>query len=816
MVFLLWMTTILKVGAQEQQSLLNKFVTVKAASGSIKDYLSLMSDAGIPLSYSSNYIDLEQNKTITPGQYRVGALLELLFPDKQVNVELYQDKIILLAPDKPALYILSGFVRTNNSREILPYASVYVKELNVGAIANDYGHYTIKLPKGTYQLYVSYVGHEPENIVIRISENTIHNFNLATDAPLPVLTVNAAKQNIYALNNSTAVNPANIQRYPFGLGQADPLKVLQLKAGVAGGLSGSSLNVRGGGSDQNLVTLDRVPVYNYNHFGGILSIFNSDIVKRIDFFKGYFPSRYEGRLSSVIDVKTKDGDMNEHHGKLDIGLLTASAAFEGPVVKNKASYILSARRSWLDGVLRLLDPENLKTSYYLYDANIKLNYVLNPAHRIYFSGYTGSDNFNLNLFADPDWVLALNWSNKLLSLRWNQVHNPKMFRNTTVTFSQFNNSLNIGAEPKDLLYNRIREIGVNNDCSYHWQNDFVSTFGLGVNFTNFNAPFEDSNHNILNQRQRSAQLKYYMDNTIDLSSKWQLRAGLHYTCFFVQGKNYHSFQPRTLILYRFNEHNELTASYSIMTQFYHQISLNGISLPNEFRSPSTANLAPEHSSLYELSYSVQPFKRSRATLSLYYKNLRNILMYHSFKNGIDSAFDLWSGPLISGKGDNKGLEIEYGQQVGLCSFDIAYTLSKSRSSFEEINNGRYFNATNDMLHLLNAAITVTLSKRWIGTAIYAYSTGKRLTVLQNGQQAGAAVNEPNNYQLSDNYTISLGAVHNKKYKKNRSGALRFGINNLIGNPAPLIAVVEYDNREHSIHVLRPFRLLPYIGYSYSF
>ncbi|MBL1221966.1 TonB-dependent receptor plug domain-containing protein [Chryseobacterium sp. L7] len=818
--------------AQAKEGLLNKEVYITTENGTLGSYLSEIAGQGIPLSYSSNQLGLTQKIKLKKGRYKISTLLSMLLAKEPVRFEDRGNKILLYPVQvQPARnFKLSGFVYMQNSLEALPYATLKAPLNNIAVKANDYGFYSLELKPGTYIIEVSHIGYPPQVDTIHLKSDQVHDFHLKGEIQLEEVKI-LSRQNSF--RDPHAVNLKENPALPFTLGQQDPLKALQFRAGVSGGMASGSMNVRGGSSDQNLVLLDGAPVYNYNHFTGLLSIFNPDIVKHIDFYKGSFPSRYEGRLSSVIDIKTKEGNMQEYHGAANLGLLTNSVMFEGPIVKNKVSFIASARRSWIDGLIGLLDKGPSDFKYYLYDVNVKLNYRIDSTSRVYLSSYLGSDRFSLGISGENHPDFTLDWGNKLISARWNKVHNSRLFQNSTLLFSNYSNLVQDGGATGTEQFNRITDVGIDNDLTYQWNNNLQSFIGFRVNFTKFSAAVSDFYPEPVPdvETQRSVHLKFYSDNDISLSDKLKLKAGLHYTSFLVKNKTYHSFQPRTAISYDLNTSSRFFVAYSFMAQFYHQISLSGISIPNEFRAPSNKDLPPEEAIIFELGYRRSFSAGGGISIELYRKNFNNILMYRLDENymPVDETAP-WPDRIISGKGYSQGLEIEYKQKLNWLSLQANYTLSKTVYSSAQINEGKPFKAPTDLRNQVTFMATANLGKRWSISGVFNYSTGKSITVPQytlvdigDGLAGKNRLEnfdgyepEPNNYKLPDNYNLDLGAAYSKTYRSNRQGVLRFGINNVIGNPAPLFVNAEIEDNRFQVYQTNAIKILPYIGYSFKF
>ncbi|WP_145667665.1 TonB-dependent receptor [Chitinophaga polysaccharea] len=789
-------------------------VKIEIESASLSVHFSHLAAQGVTLSYNHAQLDLNRTIRLTKGTYPLREVLLLLLAGDGLEMMEVPGKVILYKPNrKPvALLTLSGFVYSGNTGEVLPGASVYVQDAQLAISTNDYGFYTLQLPPGNHIIRISYIGHLPVIDTIGISRPATRHFKL------PGLTqelkvVDVTSDNEPVPKERSLLNTHKTKQAPFPLGEPDPLRMAGLGAGV---YSSGGLNVRAGTTDQNLVLLDGAPIYNPYHFTGWLSIFNNDAIKRIDFFKGAFPARYEGRLSSVIDIKTKDGNMEAYHGTANVGFINTSVMLEGPVVKDKISFMGSFRRSWIDGLIRFVCRDCNELTYYLYDANIKLNYRIDSTNRIYLAGYAGSDMLRLGVFSEIT-IPTLRWGNRSLSFRWNKVINPRLFQNSIVVVSNFKNQWQDKLQSGTKQYNNITDIGVESNFHYSWSNEFSSSAGIKINFTGYRgkAEREDEGLTYPEQYLQAQQLKIYTDNDISISHNIRLKAGLNYTAFIAPGKTYHSFQPRNTLTYRIDKRHELFASYAVMTQFYHQITSSIASLPSEFRAPSTANLPPERSMIFELGF-IRRFRQGKFSAQFYGKKFADILMYQPLFDGVVKF-----GRLCSGTGNSQGLELELDKQWKSLDIQCAYTLGRASMQFDSIYNGRPFRSPNDITHIANLLLSKKLDKQWTLSFSGSFSTGRLVSLPMKtagapGQGSTYTVIEPNNHRLSDNYSLNFNAAYMKVYKSGKTGTLQFGINNLFCRPVPFYVDVTLINDKPEINISSPIRLFPYVTYSFSF
>lgn len=795
----------------QKTSLLEKKITIQIENDSIGAYITAIIAQGANLSLSNNKLNLGKKIKIDKGTYKLKTLLHLLFETESVKFLEKDNKIIIYTVSRaPDPFTISGFVYAGDSKEALPYATVRVLNTNIAVNCNDYGYYTLTLPENKYIINASYTGFTSQTDTILVNKTIKKNFNLTMGLSLAPVEVKSSKKPLNEI--SSIIDTQHVNALPFLMGQSDPLKLLTLKPGTYG----TSLNVRGGSSDQNLVLLDGVPIYNYNHFTSLLSIFDLQAIKQISFFKGGFPARYEGRLSSVIDVKTKDGDMQSYHGAANIGLLTGSAMIEGPIIKDKMSFMISARRSWIDALTEAIFDQDINFKYRMYDAYFKINYFINSSNRLYLGAYTGGDLIRVNFFSSE--APQLTWNNRTLSLRWNRVYNPRLFQNSVLMLSNYNNQF-ANADEDGTRKFRITDIGIENNLNYHWSSFLNSAIGLRINMTNFSSKNIEREQLI-----KSVHFKTYWDNDITLSDKVRIKAGLHYATFLTKNKVYNSFQPRTSLVYKYNTSNSLFASYAIMEQFYHQITQNTYALPSDLRMPSTDQLPPEKAFIYEAGYE-KTLNKGYIRLQLYEKKVSNILMYPPLYDTPDQ--DEIQSPLI-GFGNSRGLELEFSKQFKKFDVQTSYTLSKSTLRFPTINNGQTFNSPNDITHQIKGAVTWNINQSWVLSTMFNYSSGVLISAPESfsyndkkdsypvDPNQSNEISKPNNYRLPRNYNVDVGVSKTKKTKSGNQSRLYFGVNNLVGQSPPFIIETSLSNGTFNVEQARMFKYFPYVGYTYTF
>lgn len=826
------------LNAQNKAGLLNTPIKITHRKGLISSFLTQVEQTGILLTYNPDNIRMNRKITLSNRISTVGELLEEILRAESIQIKEYEGKILLIS--NPRLITLSGFIKEEGSSEVIIGANITETESNSIAVTNGFGFYSISLEKGSYELTITHTGYSPVTVKVNLDGKSIRkDIFLKSGVDLPELVVTKSTESRNNLNvGGDHVDLEAANKLPSFLGEKDVIRAIQLYPGVSGNSGGSvSMFVRGGNADQNLVTLDDISIYNINHFNGMFSIFNPDVLKSVDFYRSDFPSKYGGRLSSVLNVRSKDGNMEKYHGHTTIGLLYASTGLEGPVIKNKASFSLNTRRSWLD-LLGAKALEDAGLYYYFLDVNLKLNYIANPNNRFYISTYLGNDSYRQKLDIPEDSKEALRstlkWGNRLVAFRWNSILSPRLFKNTTATFSQYRNSLDANLVstlvglPKR-VYTTVKDYGLKSDFNYYLRPDLKLNFGGGVSMNSFIFPVglsteENITINTLN-------LDAYIEDEVKIGTRTELTAGLHYTGFKSGTTFYNTLQPRIRLSYRLSDNQIITASYSKMSQFIHQFTTNGLSVPTEFRIPSSKNIKPETSEIINLSYRLQAGKTSSFSAEIYLKNMDNLLALGSGQDIANGYFARKiEDRLASGKGISRGIEFSYVQQLNWLRFQMAYTLSKTTGQFKALNLGQSFPLDQDLRHNFNFAVNASLGKRLEISALWTYITGRHVTVPQTihksidevlGNTSAPntyIISGLNNYTLSNNYKLDLGLNLTRKFSNGHQRIWTLGMYNAIANSASSYLYVSVNEQSNKVNILEEakLKLIPYFTFTYKF
>ena len=665
---------------------------------------------------------------------------------------------------------LSGYIQDAETGEKLIGANIFSKDDLSGTVSNSYGFFSISLPEGNHTIYFSYVGYETKEIDIELKEDLQKIIELKPSINLEEVTVSA---NSFSRSiNSTQMSAINIpvediKRIPAFMGEVDVIKAIQLLPGVQSGTEGASgLYVRGGGPDQNLILLDGTPVYNASHLFGFFSVFNADAINNIELIKGGFPARYGGRLSSVLDISLKEGNMKKFSGSGSIGLISSRLTLEGPIIKDKTSFIVSARRTYLDYLiqpfLRSIGGQDQSTSqgYFFYDLNAKINHKFSNKDRLYLSVYSGSDKFYLkqapytylydgDLFTEES-NSGLGWGNVTSALRWNHQFSNKLFSNTTLTYSQYNFKVNEFmqeiAETDSGTFSEINSLeflsGIEDfaakiDFDYIPDPDHYIRFGISNTYHTFkpgastiklmDMELEDIDTITGQQNIHANEISAYIEDDYKISNNLKANLGLHYSGFLVNGKYYHSLQPRLAMRYLIDQSFSLKASYSYMQQYIHLLTNNNIGLPTDLWVPATDKILPQKSHQAALGISKHFQDKYKISIEGYYKTMDNLIEYKDGSSFMGQDAN-WEDKVESGKGWSYGGELFLEKKFGKLAGWIGYTLSWTERQFPNINEGEVFPYKYDRRHDVSLVASFPISEKWDFSASWVFGTGTAHTL----------------------------------------------------------------------------------------
>lgn len=665
---------------------------------------------------------------------------------------------------------LSGYIQDAASGESLVGSTVYIKEIQEGVATNHYGFYSVAVPAGTYTVIYSYVGYTSVEAKVDLNASVVKNVALTGQNVMREVEVRSGRKDAHiksAEMGTVTLSMARIKQLPVLFGEVDVLKTLQLLPGVQSGGDGSSgFYVRGGGPDQNLVLLDDATIYNTGHLFGFFSIFNSDAIKDVTLIKGGAPANYGGRLSSVVDVTMKEGNMREFHAQGGIGNIASRFTVEGPIKQDKGSFMIAGRRTYADVLARPFIAALKNSGYYFYDLNLKANYKLNAHNRLYLSGYTGLDKFQFES-ANGNFKATIPWGNTTASVRWNHQYTDKVFSNTSFIYNKYQFSSNFvqsGANGGNnssfgvKIASGIEDYQLKQDVDIFATNKHRVKVGGIYTYHTFTPNQVSGNADTLVLNPNNALIKYahelggYVLDDIDISNKLKLNMGVRYSWFgqvgaytkFYYNENdlitdsthyakgelvqaYGGWEPRCNLRYQISEASSVKASASKTYQFLHLVSNNGSTLPTDVWVPSTARVQPQIAYQYSLGY-FRNFldNKIETSVEVYYKDMNRQVQYKDgyTPNNLKDPEESY----VFGRGRAYGAEFFINKTVGKFTGWVGYTLSYTYQKFDALNQGAWFPAKYDRRHDISVVGSYTYNKRWTFSSVFVYATGNAVTL----------------------------------------------------------------------------------------
>ncbi len=829
---------------------------------------------GIRFSYSRDLVNLSRKITLTVHQQRLKTLLEDLFAPDRIRYTRVGD-LIVLQPPSQATRTISGYVQDGITGEKLPGATIWSPSLQQGTVTNQFGFFSFTTTADTSAVIISYIGYLPKWQQLS-TQNKFLNVSLESTTNLEEVVVTAAES--HKLQNQTQmskvnINTADVRSQPKLLGEADLLRTLQAIPGVSGGMDGiSGIHVRGGSPDQNLILLDGSPIFNFSHFFGVFSLLNADLVKSTDLYKGAFPARFGGRLSSVIDITLKDGDMKQFHGDVSIGLIAAKFDLEGPIIKDKTSFIVSARRSYPDLLYNTVvslknGNDNSSLLAYFYDVNLKVNHIFSPKDRIYFSYYKGEDKLSVQESEDKSAVIdttrlntqfnrfQMGWGNVVTALRWNHIYGPKLFSNLTANYSQYAFNTEVGykyslpgvnemGDQYGRYYSRMETGGLKLDFDYRPEPTHSMRFGTAVNTHYFRpsvSTFVDKGSNVTpldtaanGPRNTAVEVLLYAEDDWQLLPSLYANIGLHASAFMVSGRLYHSLQPRMGLRYVLPNNWAVKAAYTQMNQYIHLLSNNGTALPTDIWVPSTDKVGPMTSRQVALGIGKTSNKQAwEFSLEGYYKTMHNMIEYTEPTGLLTQDVLRWDRNVSIGKGWSYGGELMITRKKGKLTGWLGYTLAWSTRQFPDINNGQIFPYKYDHRHDIELLLNYAITKNWEFSAAWRFTSGSPLTLpvaSYEGVETGSPWDpSPNgntpvdkyssryNYRMENSHRLDVGLTWFKQ-KKTWSRSWNFSVFNVYNQQNPFYYFVKRDDTEKQRYLAKLviLPLLPSITYSVKF
>ena len=760
-------------------------------------------------------------------------------------------------------HTISGIIKDSKTGETIIGAVLRTSDSKFGARSNEYGFYSLTIAEGVYTFYVSYSGYNTDTLEISLIQNEQRNISISQKTNIiDVVKISGVRKNENVVNaqmGSEKLEIKEINKIPVIFGEKDIIKTLQLLPGIkTSGEGQSGINVRGGGTDQNLILLDEAPVYSASHLLGFFSTFNSDVIKDVTVYKGTQPAQYGSKLSSVLDIRMKEGNKKTYEVNGSLGLISSKISVEGPIKKDKASFIVAGRRTYADLFLGLSSDSTIKNNtLYFYDLNMKMNYRLGRKDALYLSGYFGRDVLG---FGD---VFGINWGNATGTLRWNHFISDKMFSNLSAIYSNYDYKISIKNGKTDFnISSRIQDFNLKQEFQYFPNSNNSWRFGANIIFHNI-VPGQVNSADLSTVNNLSLENRYSFDNAFYVSNEWKvgeklnLDLGMRLSFFHIIGnggfatldptapltevepsrlilsvqqygtfehvKTYFNQEPRVSASFIMDENSAFKVGYARNTQNLHLLSNSSAGNPTDKWIPSSNNIKPEIADQISFGYNKNLMKNKFAlTVETYYKWMQNQIDYKNsanvftFTNAIETQ-------LLSGIGRAYGIEILLKKNTGKLTGWIGYTLSKTERKIEGINNFNWYNATQDKTHDLSVVGIYQINNKINISGTFVYSTGRATTYpVGHYLQKGRIVydfSERNQDRFPANHRLDIGANFIIKEKKNYVSEINVSIYNVYGRQnAYSIAFEQNKTNPSQLDAVQTalFRQVPSISWNFKF
>jgi hypothetical protein len=840
----------------QSSSLFSRTYHPSFPSSSLLNFLQdINRQTGVVIEYVTDNLDTTRQITLQGKPITIGTVLQQVLKGEKIRAVEKNNKIMLTPANDPlpddfflAHYSLYGMVKEAVSGEPLPEATIWQPDRKRGSLSNNFGYYTLIVPEGRQVIQLSYAGYNTQTLVLNITADTRLDISFQPQSDIQEVTVTSPAHNNE--QHTDEALSAGSAASNVVMGETDIMRTLYQLPGVKNVPEiNSGLLVRGGGQDQNVFLLDGNTIFNPTHLLGMLSIVNQTSVKSLNLYKSDFPARYGGGLSSVVDVLTKDGNMQKWKGEANVGPLSGSFTIEGPLKKDRMAIMLSARQTWVNPLLRLMQ-SNLGINFY--DLHMKVTQLIGQKDKLMLNVYAGHDKMNLHQDYTNN---KQQWGNKALSLGWNHLLNKKAFLSTTLNYSQYNNiagfSYNLydttGINILNRVYNtyssieqyNVRtqlEVSLNNKVKLNVGGKFGHTsirpFSSNISDDFVDNPADFAEFPSLNFRE----IVGFAEAEWRPNADWLLRPGLHVSHFINGDFHRTSWQPRFYAQYRISKRQRLEFSYSHMTQYLHLVTNPYLGINSDAWVPSTDLLRPEESDMVNFGYRYRQGQQWSFGAAVYYKWLRNVTNYADGKNLFLSNAN-WESDLQSGKGWSYGIEWQADRRTDKWQWHLAYTLSWNWRKFSTINNGFKFPFKYDRRHDLNISSTYFLNKTWSFTAQWFFATGDVYTLpnqgypdFDNGQQItdplqpgeyrliyySSAVNQ---YRTLPYHRLDVAATYRCLLFRKLSSRFTAGVYNIYGSPNQYVYDLEGTMGKRSLIVTtryQRFSVTPYIACTVSF
>ncbi|HET6559860.1 MAG TPA: TonB-dependent receptor [Prolixibacteraceae bacterium] len=749
-------------------------------------------------------------------------------------------------------YTLSGTISDAESGEALTGAVVAIQNTAYNTLGNAYGFYSLTIPEGNYRVVVQFIGYEDQVLQVDLHSGKVINFRMkATTYQLDSINVRGeqADRNITSLGMGTVkINPKKIENIPVLFGERDLLKTLQLMPGMkSAGEGNTGFYVRGGGLDQNLILLDEAPVYNASHLLGFFSVFNSEAIRDAELLKGAIPAEYGGRASSVLDIRMKEGNMEDYKVVGNVGLIASNLSVEGPVKKDVSSFMVSGRRTYADLFLGFAPGKDLKdASLYFYDLNMKINFKLNDRSRLFVSGYLGRDMFRIK------GQFGFDWGSTTATMRLNHTFSEKLFSVSSLIFSNYSYQIDMSGDDNVLLSSKIKDFNLKQD--FNWYLNPANTLRFGFNLISHNlvpgevGASEDSGYQTLAVRPRHAiESAFYLSNNQQITDRLKFYYGARLALFTNTGPgNFYRFdqdgnlletisyndfrmvmtqgglEPRLAVNYQLSTRDAVKASYNRIHQFIHLLTNTTASTPTDVWVPSSDNVKPQIADQWSLGYFRNSNKNMfESSVEVYYKDLQNQIDY---LNGATLIFNKTvEAELVFGRGWAYGAEFMVRKNEGKLTGWMGYTWSKTMRQFDSIDEGKPFPARQDRRHDVSVVSMYDLGRKWKLSATWVYNTGNAVTFpagkyVVDGQIVPHYTTR-NAYRMPDYHRLDLGVVWIRKQTAKFESSWNFSVYNAYGRKnAYFISFRQNEEDPDKTEAVKIslFNVIPSVSYKFKF
>ena len=753
-------------------------------------------------------------------------------------------------------FTLSGYIQDGNTGETLIGANVFIKsDQNIGAFSNNYGFYSLSLSPGTYDLVFTYLGYNNKEVQIKLDASQKLNINLTEGVELQEVVVTAEEEdkNVQSTEMGTIELPVeDIKKLPALFGEVDILKSLQLLPGVlSSGEGNAGFYVRGGGPDQNLVLLDEAVVYNSGHLLGFFSVFNADAIKNTLLIKGGMPANYGGRLSSVVDIQMKEGNDKNYEIEGGIGAVSSRLTVQGPIQKNKSSFIISARRTYALDLAQpfINDTDFAGTNYFFYDLNAKFNYKFSDKDRLFLSTYFGRDvlSFKSNV---NDFSFDLPYGNGTATLRWNHVFSDKLFMNVSAIFNDYDFQFRGGqAEFEAKLNSGVRDWNGKIDFDYFMNPKHSLKFGANYTYHRLTpniATGTDGTETFSNNLEPkfAHESAIYILDDYKINNQLAINYGLRVSSFTFLGpytspfdgrvyernetvKTYYGIEPRVSMKYRLNPTTSLKAGFALTKQYIHLVSNSTSTLPFDVWVPSSESVQPQTSLQYALGY-FKNFSDNQyeGAIEVYYKDLQDQIDYG--ENFVNNPANNVEQEFVFGNGRAYGIEFFLKKRKGNFNGWMGYTLSRTERTFPDINEGRTFSATYDRTHDVSLVLNYQLNKKWEFGAILVYGTGNTFTPVQSlyfiGQDVVPEYGVRNAARVQDYHRMDLSATYTPKPESTKAfqSSWTFSVYNIYNRRNPFFIYYAFNIDQETLtasangYKVSLFPVIPSVSWNFKF